>query len=157
MHALSRTVERSTVRVERDIAAAPGKVFDAWLDPATVARWMAPGSTKADAQIESREGGRYTVIHLDSGRPVGGFDAEILELDRPRRLVFAWGMLGPDGVEGERFDSRLTISFDPTPTGTRLVLLHEELDGFAAARPEIAELIEVGWMDVLAKLARVLE
>lgn len=157
MDTLNPTATRSTVRVQRNFAAPPEKVFDTWLDPVLVARWMAPGSMRATAQIESRQGGRFRVMHLDTGEPVGGFDATIVELDRPKRLVFAWGMVGPAGDHGERFDSRLTLSFDAIPAGTRLVLIHEELDEFAAAMPDVAALIETGWIDVFGKLARLIE
>jgi uncharacterized protein YndB with AHSA1/START domain len=154
---VNKAAAGSAVRAERDIAAPPEAVFDAWLDPVLVARWMAPGSTRGSAQIESRLGGRYRVVHSTADGPVGGFDATIIELDRPNRLVFAWGMVGADGELGRRFDSRLTILFDHIPTGTRLSLIHEELDAFAAAMPEIADLIETGWNDVLSKLAGILE
>jgi hypothetical protein len=80
--------------------------------------------------------------------------------------VFAWGFLGPDGErgfvrpDGERaanLDSRLTITLQALPSGTRLLLVHEELDDLAAALPDIAELVESGWQNVLEKLAGVVE
>ncbi|MEO7223401.1 MAG: SRPBCC domain-containing protein [Devosia sp.] len=157
MHALNKTVARSSVRVERDYAATPETVFEAWLDQALVARWMAPGFTEAHAQIEPRLSGHYRVVQSIDGRPIGGFDATIIEFDRPKRLVFAWGMLGADGDQGQHFDSRLTIILSAVPNGTRLLLIHEELDDFAAAMPDVAALIETGWKDVLNKLAGVLQ
>ena len=166
MQSLSSAAARSVVRVERDYRAPPEKIFDAWLDPILVGRWMAPGSIKGSARIDPRNGGQYRVIHSAGEKPVGGFDARIVELDRPHRLVFAWGFLGPDGgrgfVEpdgkrGASLDSRLTITFKPLPSGTRLLLVHEELDDLAAALPDIAEQVETGWELVLEKLAGLVE
>jgi len=166
LQSLSSAAVRSVVRVERDYRAPPEVIFDAWLDPALVGRWMAPGSIKGSAQIEPQSGGRYRVIHLAGEEPVGGFDARIVELDRPQRLVFAWGFLGPDGERGfvrpdgkrgANLDSRLTITFKRLPSGTRLSLVHEELDDLAAALPDIAEQVEAGWEIVLEKLAGIVE
>ena len=67
------------------------------------------------------------------------------------------GFAGPDGKREANLDSRLTITLLPLPSGTRLLLVHEELDDLAAALPEIAALVEAGWQDVLAKLAGVIE
>jgi uncharacterized protein YndB with AHSA1/START domain len=166
LRALTPAAVRSVVRVERDYRASPEKIFDAWLDPTLVGRWMAPGSIKGSARIDPRNGGQYRVVHSAGEKPVGGFDARIVELDRPRRLVFAWGFIGPDGErgfvrpDGKRgadLDSRLTITFQPLPSGTRLLLVHEELDDLAAALPDIAEQVETGWELVLEKLAGLIE
>ena len=165
LHSLKRATG-SVVRVERDYKAPPEKIFDAWLDPVLVSAWMAPGSIEGGAEIEPRKGGRYRITHSSDGKQIGGFDAQIVEMDRPRRLVFAWGFLGPDGErgfvrpDGERaanLDSRLTITLQALPSGTRLLLVHEELDDLAAALPDIAELVESGWQNVLEKLAGVVD
>jgi uncharacterized protein YndB with AHSA1/START domain len=166
LHPLSHAAVRPVVRVEHDYKAPPETIFDAWLDSTLVARWMAPGSIKGSAQIDPRTGGQYRVMHSAGGKPVGGFDARIIEIDRPRRLVFAWGFLGPngergfvgpDGKRGANLDSRLTITFKPLPSGTRLLLVHEELDDLAAALPDIAEQVEAGWEIVLEKMAGIVE
>jgi uncharacterized protein YndB with AHSA1/START domain len=152
---MSRVATWPAVRIEKLFAAAPETLFEAWLDPRLVCRWMAPGSVTAKAEIEPRLGGHYRVAHSATGQRVGGFDATIVEMDRPNRLVFDWGMVGPPGETARRFDSRLTVTFEPTPSGTKLILVHERFDDFATALPEIANKIEAGWSDVLDKLAEI--
>lgn len=144
------------VRVQRTYAAPPERVFRAWLDADLVAQWMAPGPVDTvRAEIDPRPGGRYRVWHAERGTPLGGFDAQILEIDPPRRLVFTWGFVGPDPERDPRFDSRLTITITDDPAGARLTLVHEQLDALAAGLPEVADRVEAGWSDVLGKLVEV--
>jgi uncharacterized protein YndB with AHSA1/START domain len=143
------------VRVERSFAAPPSRVYNAWLDPEIVKVWMAPGPFKvARAEIEPRVGGRYRIWHASDGEIAGGWGSEILELVPEQRLVFAWGIAGPDREAGPVFDSRLTVTFAENDAGgTDLTLVHEHLDEFAAAMPEVAGQFEAGWQIVLEKLA----
>lgn len=151
------TLLAPSVRVERSYRAPPERVFDAWLDPGLVTNWMAPGSITARAEIDARIGGHYRVFHAIDGTSVGGFDARITDLDRPRHLAFDWGFWGPERDQGPRYDSRLTLTFALIPAGTRLVLVHDKLDALAAAQPEAAGSVEFGWQDVFNKLAMVIE
>lgn len=151
------TLTAVSVRVERTYRAPPERVFDAWLDPAIVAKWMAPGQITASAKIDPRVGGRYQVFHSVAGTSAGGFDASIVELDRAHRIAFDWGFWGPEREQGPKYDSRLALTFSPTPSGTRLVLVHDKLEALAEDLPEVAESVEAGWQDVLANLAVVTE
>ena len=47
-------------------------------------------------------------------------------VEPPRRLVFTWGWLGDDGTRGH--ETEVTITFEPVPGGTRLVLLQQGFD-----------------------------
>jgi uncharacterized protein YndB with AHSA1/START domain len=146
------------VRLERLIPAPPGLVYQAWLDPNLLARWMAPGSlTMARAEVEEWPGGSYRIWHEDSGRDAGGFEAELLELVPDERLVFRWGFVGPERTEGPVFDSRLTVTLSADADGrTLLTLVHEQLGELAAAMPAVAENVGPGWDSALGKLAAAL-
>lgn len=48
------------------------------------------------------------------------------------------------------------VEVEERPGATTLTLLHERLDALAAAHPDVAAKVEVGWADVLAKLAGLL-
>ena len=152
------TDERAVVRLERTIPAPPEQVYRAWLDPGLLARWMAPGDfTVTHAEVDERPGGHYRIQHAAAGLPVGGFDCELAELVPGQRIVFRWGFAGPAGRGGPVFDSLLTVTFREVPGGaTVLTLVHERLEGLAAAMPDVAANVGSGWEDVLAKLARLL-
>jgi uncharacterized protein YndB with AHSA1/START domain len=149
------TDERLVVRLERTIAAPPERVYRAWLDPELLAQWMAPGPfTVARAEVDERPGGRFRIWHACAGWQVGGFDCELAELVPGERIVFRWGFAGPEGRDGPAFDSLLTVTFRAAPgEATVLTLVHERLDDLAAARPDVAANVGIGWEDVMGKLA----
>ncbi|MGD0926092.1 MAG: SRPBCC domain-containing protein [Streptosporangiaceae bacterium] len=152
---MAPSTEHAVVRVERTIPAPPGQVYRAWLEPELLRRWMAPGSmAMTRAEVEEWPGGSYRIWQEDSGRDVGGFEAELLELVPGERLVFRWGFVGPERTEGPVFDSRLTVTFGADAAGgTLLTLVHEQLGELAAALPWAAERVGPGWEAALSKLA----
>ena len=149
---------RTAVRLERTIPAPPHRVYQAWLDPDLLSKWMAPGQFRVTrADVEPRPGGHYRIWQADDGGNAGGFECELLELVPDQRIVFRWGFAGPDRSNGPVYDSRLTITLAGTPDGaTALTLVHERLGELAAAMPAVAEQVGAGWADVLGKLAAVL-
>lgn len=51
------------MRVEREIAAPPATVFDAWTDPQTLQLWLAPDPmTVSSAECEVRVWGAYRIV-----------------------------------------------------------------------------------------------
>jgi uncharacterized protein YndB with AHSA1/START domain len=113
-----------TARVTHEFASPPEVVFDAWLSPELVRRWMGaaldesmPGTRMVEVAIDARVGGTFTFTDTrdeDESGPTGTY----LEIDRPRRLAFTW--LPEDGEH-----SVVTIDIEPTETGCRLTLVHE--------------------------------
>ena len=147
-----------TVRLERVIPAPPREVFRAWLEPALLRRWMAPGYDVSRAEVEARVGGHFRIWHAHAGEEMGGFEGEIVELVPDARLVFRWGFVGPERTAGPVYDSRLTITLLAAgQDATALTLVHERLDALAAAMPDAAAKVEFGWSMVLEKLAVLLE
>ena len=63
-----RSVVHSTFTTERTYDWPPARVFAAWADPATKARWFAGGTGEGNYQLDFRVGGREVV----SGGPPGG-------------------------------------------------------------------------------------
>jgi uncharacterized protein YndB with AHSA1/START domain len=149
------TAPHHVVRLERTIPAPPAQVYRAWLDPELLQRWMAPGSmAMTRAEVEEWPGGYYRIWQEDSGRDVGGFEAELLELVPDERLVFRWGFVGPQRTAGPVFDSQLTVTFQEDPAGSTLLsLVHEQLGELGAAMPGVAENVGPGWEAALDKLA----
>ena len=94
--------------------AAPERVFDAWLDPAIARRFLfaTPTGEMIRAETDPRVGGTFTFVDR---RPEMGdvlHTGEYLELDRPRRLAFTFGVpqFNPDFT-------RVTLDFAPTVQG----------------------------------------
>ena len=144
----------TAVHVRRTIAAPPQRVYRAWLDPQLMSRWFAPASfTVRRVEVDERVGGRLRVWHIDSaGNDVGGAEAEIVELIPGERIVLHWQFVGPDRMTDPAMTTLLTVTFTPTPSGTRLDLTHDRLDNLREQFPYIAEQVRPGWESALDAL-----
>lgn len=133
------------VKVSRRFDASPERVFDAWLDPATLGRWFyaTAGGQMLKVDVDPRVGGGYTIVER---RPTGdaAHYGRYLEIDRPRRLVFTLA-LEPD-ADGDR----ITVELTPDGTGCLLTLTHEMAPEYA----QYADRTQHGWTTILASLAR---
>ena len=137
------TETTSRVMVTHRYAASPERVFDAFLDVETARRFLFATATgeMITAEIEPRVGGRFTFTERrpDMGdvRHVG----EYLEIDRPRRLVFTFGV--------PQFDARMTIvtiEIRPEGSGCELTLTNDGVP------PDYAKRNHEGWSRILAGL-----
>jgi uncharacterized protein YndB with AHSA1/START domain len=136
-----------TVNLNKTVNAPIEKVFDAWLDPGMLTRFIlpAPGMPQPDVENDPREGGRFTIVmHVgDDKIPHTG---SYLIVDRPNRLVFSWE--SPYSTD----DSTVTLDFKAVDASTTQVelthvkFLHEE------ARSDH----EGGWGNILDKLNEVI-
>ncbi len=131
-----------TLIITRRFDFAIERVFDAWLDPAKAGEFLfvTPTGTMVRVAIDARVGGAFSIIRRD------GEDVEhvgtYLEIDRPRRLVFTFGV--------PKFSAemtRVTIERKPLPTGCELTLTNEGVP------PEWLESTREGWGTILDGLA----
>jgi len=131
------------VLVTHSFAAPAERVFDAFVDLKLARRFLFATATgeMITAQIDARVGGRFTFIERrpDMGevRHVG----EYLEIERPRRLVFSFGV--------PQFDPRMTtvtIEIRPSLGGCELTLTNEGVP------PEYSARNHEGWSRILAGL-----
>ncbi len=108
---------------------------------------------------DERVGGTYRIWQANAdGEDVGGFEWELLELVADERIVFLFRFVGPDRFADPAHDSRLTVTLRGTRDGaTELTLVHDRLDAFAAARPEIGAMVGPGWEMALDKLVATFE
>lgn len=134
-----------TVRVSRRFDASPERVFDAWLDPSNLGRWLyaTKDGRMQRVDVDPRVGGGYTIVER---RPTGdaAHYGRYLEIDRPHRLVFTLA-LEPD-ADGDR----ITLELVPDGTGCLLTLTHEMAPEYA----QYADRTQDGWTTILASLAR---
>jgi uncharacterized protein YndB with AHSA1/START domain len=132
------------LRIVRVLPATLEEVFDAWIDPGSLAVWMCPGSVqRAVVDLDARVGGRFRVVMRGAD---GDYEhtGEYLVLDRPRTLVFTWVSSATEG-------RTTTVSVELRSSGpgqTELTLTHEGLPDDQAADRHRS-----GWGDILAKLA----
>ena len=137
---------RVTARVARRFDASPGRVFDAWLDPDTASRWLftSPTSETHSTELDARVGGKWRISDRRGGVDYMAL-GEYLEIDRPRRLVFSFGM-----PQFSPLFSRVCVAIEPDGSGCILTLTQE---GVAASDREG---LELGWGDMFDQLAAAL-
>ena len=137
--------ERYVLTVEREIPGPIDAVFDAWLDAATMARWMTPApDISVDAASDPVVGGRFRVVMKGRGREITHM-GEYLVIERPTRLVFTW-QSEPAG------DTLVAVEFTRvTDPRTLVMLTHERF-----ATGEQRDLHRGGWTALLETLARVI-
>jgi uncharacterized protein YndB with AHSA1/START domain len=131
-----------TLNVSRTINATPEKLFNAWLDPKMLARFMLPGDGMSvpSATCDPVEGGRFDIIMRagDQDIPHAGTYKKI---DRHTQLVFTWE--SPFSVDG----STVTLKFTPVDAGTRVDLNHVKFPS-----QESRDNHDGGWVAILAAL-----
>ena len=118
-----------------EIDADPETVFDFLVTEAGLTAWMGQ-----HARLDPRPGGEFAVDI--AGYPVRG---EYRVVDRPRRVVVTWGMVGSEALPPGASEVAFTLT--PTAAGTRVDLLHSALpetvvpghvDGWAHFLPRLA-------------------
>jgi len=132
-----------TLNISKIIHAPIEKVFDAWLNPIMLSKFMTPmpGMPESDVENDARQGGSFTIImHVgDEKLPHTG---EYLEINRPNKLVFTWASHhSPD-------DSRVTLNFTRIDDHKTEVSLSQVKFINEEARSDH----EGGWSNILDKL-----
>ncbi len=131
-----------SLRISSTIMAPRHKVYAAWTDAATLAKWFAPGPRNPFPEIlDVRPGGKYRIIMKgDEDSPVAV--GEYREVVRDEKLVFTWSW---DGDPSQ--PTLVTVTFADTKGGTEVVLVH---DRFPSA--ETCEHHRQGWQAIMDKL-----
>lgn len=140
----------NTVRLHRVICAAPDKLYNAFLDPAAMAKWLPPhGFSGQVHSMDVRVGGSYRMsfTHLSSGQQ-HHFGGEYLELVPGQRICNTDRFDDPN-LPGEM---RTTVTFTPVSCGTEVNIVQE---GIPAAIP--VDGCYVGWQQSLQLLALLVE
>jgi uncharacterized protein YndB with AHSA1/START domain len=125
------TVTHATFTLERTYPAAPAKVFAAWADPATKARWFS--TPTGQHELDFRIGGREVNRASHDGGGGGGdqmltFESSYHDIVTDRRIVYTSTLHG--GAELATV-SLTTVEFVPAEGGTLLTLTEQGtfLDG----------------------------
>jgi uncharacterized protein YndB with AHSA1/START domain len=123
-----------TVRFDREVAATPGRVWEALTDPALLEAWL------ANAEFDPAVGGKVHLVWPDGEGEMRGI---VTQFDPCSALEYSWNESGDSS-------SVLRFEIEPAPSGSTLRLLHqgttaEDAVGFGA-----------GWQSHLEALDSVL-
>ncbi|MBI3968485.1 MAG: SRPBCC family protein [Chloroflexi bacterium] len=149
----------SSTRIGRHIKAPRAAVYNALLDPRSVAQWKVPdGMTCHVHELDAREGGSFR-ISLTYDEPTGtGKTTSHTDTYRGRfvKLVSNKQVVAVDEFETSdpsmRGEMTITITLADADGGTELLAVHEGLpSGLSTADNE------AGWRMALARLAALVE
>lgn len=133
-------IEDQMVVHELVLAASPDVVFEMFVDPDQLVRWIG-----LSADLEPQPGGRFRFEVV----PGQFCEGEYVELDRPRRLVVTWGWTEPS-MNVPPGSSRVEVDLTDQDGSTHLRLVHSHLPG------DLRLLHDDGWNRFLGRLAAVL-
>ncbi len=140
----------NTVRLHRVLRAPPQRVYQAFLDPPALVKWLPPhGFTGTVHALEARVGGSYRMSFTNLGTGQGHtFGGKYLELVPGERIVHT-----------DRFDEAslpgeimVSITLKKVSCGTELHIVQEGL-------PDVIPLEScyLGWQQSLLLLAQLVE
>lgn len=125
------------------------RVYDAWLDPQMIGKWMFGPAIRDEelvsVEIDPRVGGAFSFLVKRQALVVDHIGT-YLRLEKPTHLSFKWG------VKGMSDSSRVLIDIKPHDSGCSLTLCHE-LD--PAWKDYYQRCID-GWTEMLRALEKAL-
>lgn len=124
-----------TFQTRIDIEATPERVFDYFVRPELLVRWM--GDV---ARLEAKDGGLFSVDI--NGVLIRG---HFVRIERPKLLEIAWGEAGNSAMPPGA--TRLLVTFEAHGSITRVELTHSGLV------PSEASKHAIGWPHFIARLA----
>ncbi|HTF86845.1 MAG TPA: SRPBCC domain-containing protein [Planctomycetota bacterium] len=123
-----------TLVFDVDYPHPPDRVWAAITSSAAIGEWLM-------ANDFAPELGRRFQLRA---KPMPGWsgivDCEVVELEPPGRMVWRW--------KSDHIDTTVSFTLVPTPTGTRLHLVH---DGFRGPRGHFVSWMMRGWKGILRK------
>jgi uncharacterized protein YndB with AHSA1/START domain len=136
------TAERR-LTLSRRFDASPERLFDAWTDPDRAAGWLftTPESERHSVEIDLRLGGAWRIVDRRGGADYTAI-GEYLEIERPARLVFSFGM-----PQFSPAFSKVTVTFAADAGGALMTLIQEDLP------PEHIAATKDGWAKMFDALA----
>jgi uncharacterized protein YndB with AHSA1/START domain len=136
---MTATVQQP-VQVSRSIDASPETVFDAWLAPAMIRRWMFhnPPNEISKVDNEGVEGGAFSIVERIGEDEIDHF-GRYVEVQRPNKLVFSLRV--PKHFPGE---TMVTVGIEPAVHGCDVTLTQ------TGVSPEVTE---HAWRNMLESLA----
>lgn len=146
------TTTHGTVKMTRTYHAVAGRVFAAWSQTPTLARWYVPGDGTWDlhvAEHDFRVGGRKHLIFGPKGGPRYSEDCRYEDIVPGRRICFSMTIAGD---KGRLTTSMVTVELVAKGAHTDLILTDQVaiLDG--SDGPTGIREREKGWSETIGKL-----
>lgn len=127
--------------VRRLIPVPREQVFAAWLDPVSLAQWMAPGSvTGATVELDPRVGGAFRIV-MHHGQGHEEHRGAYLAIEPPSLLSFTW-----ISAHTNYQSTVVTVELKAQGNGTELTLTHRRLP------PAEVDAHRRGWSDIVREL-----
>jgi len=115
------------LRIERLIPASPERLFELWSEPNELVKWWGPDGFDVPASaLDVRPGGHWRTTMRSPQGDLHTVSGVYRTIDKPRRLVFTWGWDDDTGLRGH--ETEVTVTFEPAPGGTRIVLLQQAFE-----------------------------
>ncbi len=136
--------------LERELQAAPERVFDLLTEPEQLTKWWGPrGFTTTEIHRDLRVGGGYRLTMQPPDGEAFHLSGAYLEIDPPHRLryTFRWDEPTPD-------DRETVVVLDMSPRGEATLV---SLSQGEFATEERLELHCLGWADSLDRPEAVLQ
>ena len=137
--------ENLELTISRIIPAPPKTVFEAWLDPMALAKFIKPmdGMSDCTVEVDAREGGNFLIVMKAGGKDLP-HHGTYKTIERYEKLVFTW--VSERSIPG----STVTLNFEESdPNETRLTLHHA---GFADEGARNSH--QGGWGAIIEQLSR---
>ncbi|MGV3625991.1 MAG: SRPBCC family protein [Archangium sp.] len=115
------------VEVTHRFRASAERVYDAFFDPEKAAKFLfsTPSGRVVRCEIDARVGGRFTIVDRRGKEDVEHV-GRYVELDRPRRIVFAFSV-----PKYSNDEDVVTVDIEARDSGCELTLTHEVDAAFA--------------------------
>jgi uncharacterized protein YndB with AHSA1/START domain len=144
----------TTLRLQRTFRAPPERIYQAFLDPDALVKWIPPhGFTGHVHHLDARVGGTFRISFATLDRRWGHtFGGRYVELKPFEKIVHTDKFEGDDPVFPADHEMLVTITLRPVEGGTHVTIVQENIPPGPAA-----EGAPQGWSQSLDNLARLVE
>jgi uncharacterized protein YndB with AHSA1/START domain len=118
------------ILIERDFAAPPALVWQAWTTPEHVRRWWPSHRGEMTVcDIDLRVGGKWRFVMVAHGELEVGFHGEYRELDAPHRMVSTEAYEGIPDPDDNATVNTMTLTEADGRTQMRVLVQHPTQEG----------------------------
>lgn len=137
--------------MERTFDAPIEKVFNAWTDPAVVAKWFGPEGVDTEIhEMNVEEGGTYSLTMKGSEGKLYPLHGVFKTIDAPRKLVMTWQWEKTEQITDWTNETLVTVELNDVDGKTVMSFTHEQLFD-----EEAKKMHDEGWASSFDKLDKI--